>query len=86
MKCRECEYCKMQRRANIKFAGHGHGGYGRGEFYCEHPESHNLPLKSFGIKAPRFIDFGTCEKDTVVQIKTSPRWCPLRRMNKCCRK
>lgn len=79
MKCKDCKYCKMGHRANIKFAGGGYGSYGRGVFFCEYPEVYKLPLKAFGNRAPRFISFGTCERETVVQIKTSPRWCPLRK-------
>lgn len=79
MKCKECEHCKMTSRANIKFAGGGYGGYGRGEFFCEHPDVGKMHPRDFGNRAPGFIGFGTMEKESVVQIKTSPRWCPLRR-------
>ena len=76
MKCKECEHCKMRSRANVKYAGYG--TYGRGEFWCEHPDAAKLPLRAFGNSAPKFIGFGTVEKDSKLQMKTSPRWCPLR--------
>lgn len=77
MKCKECEYCKMRGRANVKYSGYGI--YGRGEFWCEHPDTTKLPPRAFGRSAPSFIGFGTREKDSKPQIKTSPRWCPLRK-------
>lgn len=73
-KCKECEHCKMLSRANA-VAGYI---YGRGEFWCRNPETDKLPLKIFGSKAPGFIGFGTPEKESKIQVKTSPRWCPIR--------
>ncbi len=77
MKCKECEHCKMRGRANVKYSGNGM--YGRGEFWCENPDTVKIPLNGFGNSAPGFIGFGTMEKDSKLQIKTSPRWCPLRK-------
>lgn len=71
-----CVYCKMTSRANNLYAGRY--GYGRGIFYCQHSKVKELPLSAFGNKAPGFIAFGTTEKDSVVQVKTHPRWCPAK--------
>ena len=79
MECKECEYCQMTRRADIKFARADYGSYGRGIFYCTHPDIQTMPVRAFGNRAPGFIEFGTMEKDSVVQIKTAPRWCPRRK-------
>lgn len=78
VRCKDCEYCKMPYRADAKYAGINHD-YGRGEFYCKNPETDKLPLEAFGYKPPGFIGFGTSEKDTKLQVKSSPRWCPKRR-------
>ena len=77
MNCRECEYCKMRSRADVTLAGNGI--YGRGEFRCEHPETGKIPVKVFGNRMPGFIGFGTMDRRSVVQIKTHPRWCPLKK-------
>lgn len=81
-KCSECEHCRMLGRANSIYASIGHL-YGRGEFWCENPEIHRLPLEAFGNRAPGFINFGTPERVSAIKIKTSPRWCPRRKEKKC---
>ncbi len=78
-KCSECDFCEMITRANAKFSKSGI--YGRGEFFCENPETKKLPVKAFGNKAEGFIGFGTTEKESKLTLKTSPRWCPRRAKN-----
>lgn len=77
-KCKECEHCKMLARAKSLYAGSGYF-YGRGEFFCEHPETNKLPQNAFGRKMKGFIGFGTPERVSILQTKTSPRWCPKRK-------
>ena len=78
-KCSECDFCKMTTRANAKF--NKSGIYGRGEFFCENPETEKLPKKAFGNKMEGFIGFGTPERESKLTLKTSPRWCPKRRLD-----
>ena len=75
-KCTVCEFCKMKGRADSSFSG-GYR-YRRGRFFCENPETKNLPEKAFGNKMRSFIGFGTPEKETRLTVKKSPRWCPRR--------
>lgn len=75
-KCRECCYCKLRGRADEKFASPGHKNYGRGYFFCEHPEAQNLK-DNHGFPRTAFIGYGTAESITRLQLKTRPRWCPL---------
>lgn len=80
-RCKECKYCKMQARANVLYSGIGRA-YGRGYFFCEHPETSKLPHGAFGNSAPGFIGFGTTDRESKLTVKTSPRWCPLRKAGK----
>lgn len=73
-KCTECYYCKMKGRAN---AGFGHKNYGRGYFYCTHPEVKHLK-DNYGHPRTGLIGCGTAEKTSQLQTKTRPRWCPIR--------
>jgi len=76
-RCRECEYCKMISRANSTYRT----PFGRGHFYCVHPktkETRYIEGRPIGFYTPRFIGYGTPERDTVLQVKTRPRWCPTK--------
>ena len=75
-KCSECYYCKMHGRADTRYAGIGRSGYGRGNFFCEHPGAQNLK-DNRGLPKTAFIGYGTAESTTRLQLKTMPRWCPL---------
>ena len=68
MLCVNCSYCNRFQKNGNRMA----------EFSCSHPDKkyitqyfqeHNL------VKMPGFLGHGYDE----VPIKTSPRWCPLRR-------
>mgnify|MGYP004627224143 FL=1 len=72
-KCAECKHLKMNGRSNGTYYS-----FGRGEYFCEHPEAKRLPTEAFGRKMERFVCFGTNEYETKPTIKTSPRWCPIR--------
>ena len=75
-KCRECDFCEMELRADARFSGYAI--YGRGMFFCQNPETKKLPRKAFGNKLEGFIGFGTPERESILQMKTSPKWCPRR--------
>lgn len=79
--CRTCYYMRLIGRANIT----GNNRYlkgPRGDCHCKHPEA----LAAFQKVCPRsprmagFIGF-TAPGENVPQIKTSPKWCPLRDEN-----
>lgn len=76
--CSECLYMELSGRANITGKNMYIGGP-RGYCMCKHPDAE----ETFKRVCPRshrmagFIDF-TAPGGNVPQIKTSPRWCPLR--------
>lgn len=78
VRCKDCEYCEMLCQANTLYSGSGRL-YGRGEFYCTNPETGKLPNEAFGSKMREFIGYGTPERESKLQVKTSPRWCPKRK-------
>ena len=70
-KCTECKYLIMRHRS-----GGTYSSYGRGEYFCEHPEAKTLPAKAFGNRTRCFVCFGTNERETKPTIRTTPRWGP----------
>ena len=79
--CKTCYYMRMIGRARI--TGNNDVKKGpRGRCMCEHPES----IQTFKRVCPRspsmpgFIGF-TEPGGLTPQIKTSPKWCPLRKEN-----
>lgn len=75
-KCRSCSYCKQIGRQNSN-----RDTYGRKRYWCEHSLINLLDDKVFGNKSPGFICFGENNIKSPLTIKTSPRWCPLRKYN-----
>lgn len=75
--CRQCEYMKLIGRARI--TGNSLPEGPRGDCMCEHPKA----VETFERVLPRsprmaaFIGF-TKPGEEYPNIKTSPRWCPLR--------
>lgn len=67
--CRTCGYKNAYYRANAKAE--------RLEYYCDHPYAREAFEEYGGVGSPQFIGFSV-KGDTVPQIKTSPRWCPLK--------
>lgn len=80
--CRTCHFMRMTGRAKLT-ANSWHGKGSRGYCMCRHPDA----LETFNRLCPRsnrlagFIDY-TAPGENVPQIKTCPKWCPLRPENK----
>lgn len=74
-KCRDCTHCKSHGRSQST-SWHS---YGRAHYYCEHPKAKQLTIDAFGNSAPCFIGFGDITFNSPLTVKTSPRWCPLRK-------
>ena len=68
MKCKECKFCKAICRSQSQCFEPG-----RKHYYCEYPGVKTPPNRTEG-----FIDFGSNTLESPINIKTSPRWCPLR--------
>lgn len=73
MKCKECEYCKTIGRTNEQ----GVRG-SRKTYYCENPEVYNLKNKK-GFPIYNFIGYGDTTIESPLQLKTSKKWCPLKK-------
>ena len=76
--CRTCPFMELTGRAKMT-ANNRHTKGTRGDCMCKHPDA----LETFNRVCPRsprlpgFIGF-TAPGENVPQIKTAPRWCPLR--------
>lgn len=79
--CKQCIYMNLTRRAKITARNIAIGG-ARGYCMCEHPKAYEM----FNKVCPRsnrmacFIGF-TAPGENEPTIKTSPKWCPLRKEN-----
>lgn len=76
-RCSECDFAELTGRANRNTLNRYNGGP-RGYCYCKHPDAEECFKTSGSYSAACFIGFtrpGGCEPT----IKTSPRWCPLRK-------
>lgn len=79
---RTCRYMELMRRAQMTANNLNKAGP-RGGCMCKHPKAQEIFKKLFP-RSPRmagFIGF-TAPGEYLPQIKTSPRWCPLRLENK----
>ena len=76
--CRTCPFMELTGRAKMT-ANNRHTKGTRGDCMCKHPDA----PETFNRVCPRsprlpgFIGF-TAPGENVPQIKTAPRWCPLR--------
>lgn len=75
-RCSDCEHMGLMGRARLT-SGTSWGGP-RGEYWCKHPEAEASFAASGNRSAPCFIAF-TAPGGSTPAIKTSPRWCPLKR-------
>lgn len=76
--CSDCRHMKVTGWAKLTANSWGRKGP-RGDCMCKHPEAEET-FKRVCPHSPRmagFIGF-TAPGGNVPQIKTSPRWCPLR--------
>lgn len=72
VKCIECKYCKQKGRTLPSFKS-----FGRKKYYCDNSNA-RLIIDGVLPKHNCFIAFGEDTRDSLLQLKTSPRWCPLR--------
>lgn len=76
--CKTCQYMNMTARARVTGNNFARG-LPRGSCVCKHPEA----VSTFNRVCPRsprmagFIGYTALGGNTP-QIKTAPRWCPLR--------
>jgi hypothetical protein len=78
-----CKGCLYRSRPYLARITGNNNGRPRASFMCEHPKA----FETFSVVFPRsnrmarFIGYSAMGGN-VPQIKTSPRWCPLRSENK----
>lgn len=76
MKCSECRYMEL---SGYCLSNGNNNSNPRGHCYCTHPKAEET-FARVCPKSPRmpgFIGY-TAMGGTLPQIKTAPRWCPLR--------
>lgn len=81
-RCKGCMYMFQGTRAKQN-GNNSHRGGPRAACYCRHPR-HRETFERVCPRSPRmpgFIAYTPCGKNGP-DIKTSPRWCPLRDTNK----
>jgi hypothetical protein len=76
MKCKECKFCEVHGRSESQ-----RGKIGRKHYYCDQPEVHKLK-DSHGLPQNNFVGFGTNTDLSPLQLKTRPRWCPLKKVER----
>ena len=73
MKCKDCEYCKqIGRTESQRFS------LGRKEYFCENPEVYKFKDEK-GRPIFNFIGYGDTTLESPLQLKSSKRWCPLKK-------
>ena len=70
-RCSICMYCENMGRSQVQSRNAG-----RKHYYCTNPSAQTPSNRAKG-----FIAFGENTYGSHIQIKTSPRWCPLRENN-----
>lgn len=77
--CKQCKYMQVTGYAKRTANNLGRGAHPRGYCMCEHPKSRYMFCKMFprSRRLAGFIGF-TSMNDNKPQIKTAPRWCPLK--------
>lgn len=74
IRCRDCENCKpIGRQKSNRYT------IGRKRYWCEHPVVGTLDSKVFGNKAEGFIGFGENNYQSPLVLKTTPKWCPMKK-------
>ena len=73
MKCKDCKYCKQIGRTECQ-----RFGLGRKEYFCENPEVYKLKDEK-GRPIYNFIGYGDTTLESPLQLKSSKRWCPLKK-------
>lgn len=80
-KCQTCYFMRLTSRAKIT-SNNSHLGGPRGDCMCKHPDAVDT-FKKVCPRSPRMAGFigYTAPGGNDPQIKTSPKWCPLRAEN-----
>ena len=76
MKCKECKYCEQIGRSESQ-----NFNLGRKQYFCENPEIYNLK-DEHGRQIYNFIGYGDSTIESPLQLKTSKKWCPLKKEDK----
>ncbi|EOU1153731.1 hypothetical protein C4D51_01225 [Clostridium perfringens] len=71
--CKHCLYCEQIGRQNSTW-----GSIGRKRYYCKHEGVSNIRDKH-GFVIDGFVGFGENNLKSPLVLKTSPRWCPIKR-------
>lgn len=81
MNCKECKYCKkigytlVVRKAGLRG--------GRAVYYCENPKVYQMK-DEHGYQINNFIGYGDGTIKNSLKLKTSKKWCPLKKEDKQC--
>lgn len=67
--CKYCSSCKCKGRSRAQ----GIEAFGRNHYYCIHPDRN----KGENRKFHDFIGYGDNTRESQLQLKTHPKWCPL---------
>lgn len=76
MKCKECKYCEQVGRSESQ-----RFNLGRKQYFCENPEVYKLK-DEHGRSIYNFIGYGDSTIESPLQLKTSKKWCPLKKEDK----
>ena len=49
---------------------------------CKHPHIGNMKQSEFGNRLAGFIGFGDTTRESTLQLKTHPKWCPIEKVQK----
>lgn len=73
--CKYCEHCKQCGRASAQ----GRRSFGKKYYFCGHEKAYDSYRKYTGERiGNNFIGYGDNTAESPLQVKTSPRWCPMR--------
>ena len=76
--CRHCSYSVAYGRCE----SYSMFSHGRKMYHCENPHLEDLydikPEIFPKVKMRGFLAFGDTSLDSPIQMKTAPRWCPLK--------
>ncbi len=73
IRCKDCKYCKYIGRSQTQC-----GRIGRKRYYCEHPKVYQMKDKQ-GFPLNNFIEYGDNSLESPLSIKSTKKWCPLKK-------
>lgn len=65
--CKYCTFCRCTGRAGAQ----GAKVFGRKHYYCENPNTEGDKNRN------KFVGYGDNTRESPLQLKTHPKWCPL---------